>query len=287
MNILITGATSGLGWALAEIYAEVGNTLFLTGRNQEKLNHITQICQDKQAKVISKIIDIKDAEEVRNWIQEIGREFRLDLVIANAGISAGTSSGSESVNQIKEIFRTNIDGVLNTINPAIAVMEKQSSIIIRHPGESRDLSKLDEIPAFAGMTNKVGITVWKGQIAIISSLAGFRGLPSSPAYSASKACVRVYGEALRGSLAPLGIWVNVVCPGYIKTPMTDVNDFPMPFLMNANKAAEIIKKSLAKNKSRIAFPFPLYFIVWLAALISTKFTDPVFAMLPKKKSLTN
>ncbi len=256
MNILITGATSGLGWALAEVYAEAGNTLFLTGRNQEKLNHITQICQDKQAKVISKIIDIRDSKAVKSWIQNIGQEFRLDLVVANAGISAGTSSGAESENQIKEIFSTNIDGVLNTINPVIVVMDKQ----------------------------EVNIN-YKGQIAIISSLAGFRGLPSSPAYSASKSCVRVYGEALRGSLAPLGIWVNVVCPGYIKTPMTAVNEFPMPFLMDAKKAALIIKKSLAKNKSRIAFPFPLYFVVWLATLISTKITDPIFAKLPKKKSL--
>jgi short-subunit dehydrogenase len=258
MNILITGATSGLGWALAEVYAESPNMLFLTGRNQEKLNLITQFCQNKGAKVISKIIDIKDSEAVKNWIEEIGREFDLDLVIANAGISAGTSSGSESANQIKEIFATNIDGVLNTINPAIAVIEKQ----------------------------KIKAT-HKGQIAIISSLAGFRGLPSSPAYSASKSCIRVYGEALRGSLAPLGIAVNVVCPGYIKTPMTDVNNFPMPFLMPADKAARIIKKSLAKNKSRIAFPFPLYFVVWLATLISTTITDPIFAKLPKKKSLEN
>lgn len=256
MNILITGATSGLGSALAEVYAEAGNILFLTGRNQEKLNHITKICQDKQAQVISKTIDIKDGKTVKDWINQIGQEFHLDLVIANAGISAGTSSGSESENQIKEIFSTNIDGVLNTINPAIGVMEKQ----------------------------KIKIK-YKGQIAIISSLAGFRGLPSSPAYSASKACVRVYGEALRGSLVSLGIAVNVVCPGYIKTPMTDVNDFPMPFLMSAREAAEIIKKSLAQNKSRIAFPFPLYFIVWLATLISTTITDPIFAKLPKKKSL--
>jgi short-subunit dehydrogenase len=256
MNILITGATSGLGWALAEVYAESANTLFLTGRNQEKLNQISQICQNKGAKVISKIIDIKNSAAVKSWIEEISREFNLDLVIANAGISAGTSSGTESENQIKEIFSTNIDGVLNTINPSIAVMEKQKTNI-NH----------------------------KGQIAIISSLAGFRGLPSSPAYSASKACVRVYGEALRGSLAPLKIAVNVVCPGYIKTPMTDVNNFPMPFLINADKAAKIIKKSLAKNKSRIAFPFPLYFTVWLLTLISTTITDPLFAALPKKKSL--
>jgi short-subunit dehydrogenase len=172
-------------------------------------------------------------------------------VIANAGISAGTSGGLESEDQIESIFKTNIDGVINTINPAIKIMEKQKY----------------------------------GQIAIISSLAGFRGLPSSPAYSASKSCVRVYGESIRGSLAPLGIKVNVVCPGYIKTPMTDVNEFPMPFLMDANKAAKIIKNGLRKNRSRIAFPFPLYFVVWLATLISTTITDPIFARLPKKKSL--
>ncbi len=282
MNILITGATSGLGWALAEVYAISGNTLFLTGRNQEKLNYITKICQDKQAHVVSKIIDIKDGQAVQEWIQEIGREFNLDLVIANAGISAGTSSGSESENQIKEIFSTNIDGVLNTINPAIAVMLNYHPERSEGSREKRCESKPNfshEILRCAQDDNL------KGQIAIISSLAGFRGLPSSPAYSASKACVRVYGEALRGSLAPLGIAVNVVCPGYIKTPMTDVNNFPMPFLISANKAAKIIKKSLAQNKSRIAFPFPLYFIVWLATLISTKITDPIFAKLPKKKSL--
>ncbi len=265
MNILITGATSGLGWALAEIYAQEGNILFLTGRNSKRLNQITQICQSKQAKIISKIIDIKDSEAVKNWVDQIGKEFGLDLVIANAGISAGTSSGSESENQIKEIFSTNIDGVLNTINPAITAM-----------------LPLD-LDSCRGKI--IGNRKYRGQIAIISSLAGFRGLPSSPAYSASKSCVRVYGEALRGSLAPLGIAVNVVCPGYIKTPMTAINDFPMPFLIDVKKAAQIIKKSLAKNKSRIAFPFPLYFIVWLATLISTKITDPIFAKLPKKQSL--
>ena len=252
-TILITGATSGLGWALAELYAQTGMIMFLTGRNQEKLNQITKLCQSKQATIISKVIDIKDADAVREWINQIGQEFGLDLVIANAGISAGTSLGLESKEQISEIFATNINGVMNTINPAIEVMQNQKT-------NSR----------------------YKGQIAIISSLAGFRGLPSSPAYSASKACVRIYGEALRGSLAPLGIAVNVVAPGYIKTQMTEINNFYMPFLMSAPKAAQIIKKSLTKNKSRIAFPFSFYFVVWLATLISTVITDPIFARLPKK-----
>ncbi|MFT6332470.1 MAG: short-subunit dehydrogenase [Lentimonas sp.] len=251
MNILITGATSGLGSALAEIYSEANNILFLTGRDQSRIDKITTSCQNLGAKVISKIIDIKNEKEVQSWIDQITSEFDLDLVIANAGISAGTSMGLESDHQVKEIFATNIDGVLNTLNPVIRIMEKKKS----------------------------------GHIAIVSSLAGFRGLPSSPAYSASKSCVRVYGESLRGSLAPLGIKVSVICPGYIKTPMTDVNEFPMPFIVSASKAAKIIKKGLEKNKSRIAFPFPFYFVVWLMTLLSTTITDPIFARLPKKKSL--
>jgi short-subunit dehydrogenase len=247
-SILITGANSGLGKALSEEYAKKGVTLFLTGRDSARLSQIEKICQDKGAKVVTKSLDITSSKDVGDWILKIKN---LDLVIANAGISAGTSGGVESEKQIASIFAANIDGVINTINPAIKIMSKKGS----------------------------------GQIAIMSSLAGFRGLPSSPAYSASKAAVRVYGEGLRGSLAKLGIQVNVICPGYIKTPMTDVNEFPMPFLMEAPKAARIIKKSLENNKSRIAFPFGLYFVVWLASLISTKITDPVFAKLPGKAGL--
>ena len=270
-KILITGATSGLGWALAEEYAAKDITLFLTGRNQERLDQITKICQDKKALVISQVIDIWDNQAFAQWINQVGNQFGLDLVIANAGISAGTAQGLESENQIKQIFATNIDGVLNTINPAIALMR---DLAIQNQNNLKSQEKI-----YSKSIN--------GQIAIISSLAGFRGLPSSPAYSASKACVRVYGEALRGSLLDFGIAVSVVCPGYIKTPMTDVNNFPMPILISANKAAQIIKKSLARNKSRIAFPVPLYFIVWLAALVSNVVVDPIFAKLPKKKSLDN
>lgn len=251
MNILISGANSGLGSALAIAYAKPGVNLFLCARNLQRLQEVKEICRELKANVFIKSLDVRNEEESRSWIQKIEENYPLDLIIANAGISAGTSGGTESANQIKEIFATNIGGILNLINPAIEKMKLRKS----------------------------------GQIALISSLAGFRGLPSSPAYSASKSAVRVYGEALRGNLAEFGIKVNVVCPGYIKTPMTAVNNFPMPFLMSTEKAVKIIKKGIAKNKSRIAFPFPLYFVVWLASLLPPCITDGIFAKLPKKNSM--
>lgn len=251
MNILITGANSGIGRALALAYSNSNTNLFLCARNLEKLNEVARLCENKGAKVKVVKCDVKNEAEMQRIIDEIEAANQLDLVIANAGISAGTAGGTESMKQVKEIMATNIDGVLNLITPAIEKMKLRKS----------------------------------GQIAIVSSLAGFRGLPSSPAYSASKSAVRVYGEALRGNLKDYNIKVNVICPGYVKTPMTDVNQFYMPFIMDAQKAARIIKSGLEKNKSRIAFPFPFYFLVWLMTLLSPKITDPLFARLPKKSAM--
>lgn len=251
MNILISGANSGIGRALAIAYSKPDVNLFLCARNLQKLQEIKEICRELKANVFIKSLDVKNEEESRHWINRIEENYPLDLVIASAGISAGTSGGTESCNQIKDIFATNINGILNIINPAIEKMKQRKS----------------------------------GQIALLSSLAGFKGLPSSPAYSASKSAVRVYGEGLRGNLADFGIKVNVICPGYVKTPMTDVNKFYMPFLMPVEKAVKIIKKGIAKNKSRIAFPLPFYFIVWFATLLPTGLTDKIFAKLPKKESM--
>ncbi|MBM3579580.1 MAG: SDR family NAD(P)-dependent oxidoreductase [Alphaproteobacteria bacterium] len=246
-NILITGAGSGIGCALAIAYARSGVNLFLCGRDLQKLQATKSLCEELGATVFLEVLDVADEQATKNWIEKIED---IDLVIANAGVSAGTAGGTESFAQVKKIFTTNLDGVLHVIHPAIEKMKQKES----------------------------------GQIALISSLAGFRGLPSSPAYSASKAAVRVYGEALRGNLSRFGIKVNVVCPGYVKTPMTDVNDFYMPFLMSAEKCAQIIKCGLARNKARIAFPFLLYFVLWFVTLLSPTITDPIFSRLPGKKS---
>ena len=121
-----------------------------------------------------------------------------------------------------------------------------------------------------------------GQIALMSSAASFRGMPSAPAYSASKAAVRAYGEALRGTLAPAGIRVSVICPGFVRSRITGANRFRMPLLMDAGRAARIIRRGLARNKARIAFPFPTYFAAWLLGALPPGLTDPLVRKLPEK-----
>lgn len=251
-NILISGASSGLGKALALAYAHGGVHLYLTGRNQKRLVEVKKMCEHKGASVDEKCIDVTDGKKIEAWVDAIyASGGKIDMVIANAGVSAGTAGGMESAQQVRKIFSTNIDGVINVIHPVIQYMEQER----------------------------------KGQVVIISSLAGYRGLPSSPAYCASKAAVKIYGEGLRGSLAKDGIGVTVVTPGYIRTPMTDVNAFPMPFLMSANKAARIIVRRLAHNPSRIAFPFPLYFVVWLLSVFPPFLTDRLLMRLPGKAGI--
>jgi len=251
LNIAITGASSGLGAALARHYAAFGVTLYLHGRNAKNLAKTASDCEQKGAKTHSTVGDVADAEAMAKWLADCDAKTPLDLVIANAGISAGIGGGGETVEQTRAIFATNIDGVVNTIHPAISLMLARK----------------------------------RGKIAIMSSLAGIRGLASSPAYSASKAAVRVLGEGLRGWLAPQGVEVNVICPGFIKTPMTDVNPYHMPFMMEADQAARIIAQGLAKNKARIAFPWQLYWPLLLGNLLPLAIVDPLIARLPGKPSL--
>ncbi|TXH33485.1 MAG: SDR family NAD(P)-dependent oxidoreductase [Rhodospirillaceae bacterium] len=248
-HILITGASSGLGAALARAYAGPGRRLFLAGRADDRLAAVADHCRRMGAAVDTTVLDVTDRAAMAAWMIQADDAAPLDLVIANAGISGGTYGGSESEVQVRAIFAANVDGVLNTILPIQPRMEARR----------------------------------RGQIALMASLAGHRGFPSAPAYCASKAAVKVWGEALRGQLAPHGIAVSVVMPGYVKSPMTDANDFPMPFLMPAERAAHIIRDGLARNRARIAFPWPMTMIAWLLGMLHPALTDPCLARLPKKK----
>jgi short-subunit dehydrogenase len=250
-RILITGASSGLGAALALAYAGPGVELFLGGRNLLRLERVAAAVREKGAFAFPHAVDVKDADRMRDWLGPISRARPFDLVIANAGVSGGTADSAESLAQIREILDVNVSGVIHTLHPVVDGMRAAGA----------------------------------GQIAIISSLAGFRGFPGAPAYCAGKAAVKVYGEALRPLLARNNIGVSVVCPGYIRTPMTDVNDFRMPLMMPADKAARIIHRGLARNRARIAFPLGLYMAVWLLAALPAWMTDRLLAVLPGKKNL--
>ncbi len=248
-SILITGASSGIGAGLARLYAGPGISLAISGRDKERLLAVAETCRRRGAQVIAEVIDVKDRNAMAKWIERVDGEHPLDLVVANAGISGGAGGHGEDEDQVREIFAVNMAGVLNTVLPTMALMRQRKS----------------------------------GQIAIMSSLAGFIGLPGAPAYSASKAAVKVYGEALHGWLKVDNIRVSVICPGYVKTRITANNAFPMPFLMTADKAARKIKHGLSRDKARIAFPLPMAAVMWVIAALPAAISGTLLRCLPKKK----
>ena len=252
-HIVITGASSGLGAALAEIYAAPDIIVSLQGRNIDRLNAVAEKVERRGARTTIKAVDVTDAASMTAWLASCEQLQPIDILIANAGISAGSGSGFETEDQARAIFATNVTGVLNTLHPVILWMRERR----------------------------------QGQIAIMSSLAGFVALPGAPAYCASKAAVRHYGEALRRQLRPCGVKVSVICPGFVKTPMTDVNPFPMPFLMSPARAAAIIKRGLSADRGRIAFPWPMVIGTGLVALMPAALVDWATAQFPAKPMRVN
>jgi short-subunit dehydrogenase len=247
--ILITGASSGIGEALALDYAAPGMFLALVGRDVERLGAVARACESRGARIAICTADVTHGAGLAAWIETVDQQETLDLVIANAGVSGGTAGvGGESAAQLRRIIGVNVDGVFNTVLPVIPRM----------------------------------IARGRGQVALMSSLASFRGFPGAPAYCASKALVRVWGEALRAELASKGVEVSVICPGYVVSRMTARNDFPMPLLMTADRAARIIRRGLVRNKARIAFPWPMYALTRLVAALPPALIDPLLARLPRK-----
>lgn len=223
--IAITGASSGLGAALALSYAEPGVVLGLVARNRERLARTEALCRAAGARVESAAIDIADTEAMAAWLAEFDRAVPVELLIANAGISAGPepdSPGEPQATTLRQIA-VNLVGAVNTIAPLV--------------------------PALCARG--------RGRIVAIASVAAFRGLPYSPGYCASKAGLRAYAEALRPRLAQHGVGVTVVSPGFFASPMTDRWDGPTPFLATGERAARRIKRGIDRGAARIDFPWPL------------------------------
>lgn len=256
-TIFITGASSGIGEALAIRYAHMARTknknltLILTGRNVARLERVKALCESENVTVLTKTINVTNKNAMTDYLTEIDRMYQIDLIIANAGISGGTGAESalEENGVAEEIFATNVQGVFNTIHPALAAMQNRQ----------------------------------KGHIAIMSSLAGYQGFASAPSYCASKAAIRIYGEGLRVALAPYNVKVSVICPGFVKSRITDQNHFPMPFFMTAEKAARIITHGVHKNKSVIRFPQPMIVLSWLYRAIPDIMKRHINRKLPQKK----
>jgi short-subunit dehydrogenase len=233
-SIVITGASSGIGEALALDYAGPGVALALTGRDAARLEAVAAACRSKGATVVADTVDVVDRERLAAWLTAFDDAHPVDLLIANAGISIDKDNSSlDDFSIVRKTLDINVGGVLNTVEPLVGRM----------------------------MARK------RGQIAVVSSLAGYIGLPYSASYNASKAAVRVWGESIRYVLKKSGVGVSVICPGFVISRMTAQAPFKMPFLMTSERASKIIRDGLVRNKARIAFPLPTKAAVWFGMLL--------------------
>ena len=233
--ILITGASGGIGAALAAEYAEPQRTLILQGRDHVRLAAIALVCAQRGARVITASCDVCDHAAFSTWLAHVVEQEQIDLVFANAGINIHAPAGStlERWADVEALIDINIRAVFATVHAVVPAMQRRGA----------------------------------GQIVLMSSLAAYFGLPQTPSYSASKAAIKAYGESLRAALAPVGIRVNVIMPGYVASPMCHAMPGPKPFLWSAEKAARVIRRGVTRNTARLSFPFPLNFACWgLAAL---------------------
>ena len=248
LKIIITGASSGLGKALAKHYASLGSTLGLIARNKISLESLVNELPATTS--IFYDIDVRDAESMQSAASDFIQRYGCpDIVIANAGISQGTlTEYAEDSKVFESILATNVTGIVNTFQPFITVMRTQG----------------------------------KGNLVGISSVASYRGLPGASAYSSSKAAANSYLESLRVEMYGSGVSVITICPGYIVTPMTDNNPFQMPFIMTAETAAKKIVHIINHKKIFSVIPWQMGIVARILKLLPNFVYDRLFSIMPRK-----
>jgi len=233
--IVITGASSGLGAGLARAYAAPGRVLGLIGRNASRLAEVADDCRRGGAVAQTAALDVADPAAVSAWLLAFDAATPIDLLIANAGISTGTrpDGGLEGIDAACEVVRVNLLGVIHCVEPLLPRMLQRG----------------------------------RGQIAVVASMAAYRGLPDSPAYCASKAGVLAYGESLRGALEPRGVRVSVVVPGFFASPMSARFGGAKLFLLSEAQAVAQVTRGLRRRSRRIVFPWQLGSLLRIADLL--------------------
>jgi hypothetical protein len=243
LNVFITGASSGIGEALAHHYAAQGATVGLFARRDVELARVAGAIPP--ARVALYPGDVRDAASLARAGRDfIGRFGAPNIVIANAGVSRGTVTDyAEDMPAFAAVFETNLLGMVHTFQPFVAAMRAARS----------------------------------GTLVGIASIAGIRGIPGAGAYSASKAAAINYLESLRVELRGSGVAVVTVCPGYIATPMTVDNPYPMPFLMQAGDAAQRIAAAIARRKRFYVLPWQMALVGRLLRLLPRPLHDVAFS----------
>lgn len=247
MRVFITGASSGIGQALARHYATRGATLGLVGRREPALLDLVAGLPGSGHRHYA--LDVRD----RATLHAAGHDFLaaggIDLVVANAGISVGTlTEETGDFEAFRAVIDTNLTAMVATFEPFIPAMKQAR----------------------------------RGQLAGIASVAGIRGLPGAGAYSASKAAVIAYCESLRNELSPHGIHVSTIAPGYIRTPMTAHNPYAMPFLMDADVFAGKVARALDRSASYAVIPWQMGVVAKLMRLLPDAVYDHFAVRAPRK-----
>lgn len=248
MRIVITGASSGLGEALALHYATKDNKLVLIARREDRLSDVAQRCRDKGAEVETIIADVNDFERMK----EIGARLSvqsIDRIILNAGVSVGHSGGVTPFADFERLFKTNFLSVHALLEPIIPKLIEQTS----------------------------------GEVVFISSLASLFTMPTSIAYSSSKRALNAYAEGLHYQLRPYGITVMTIMPGFIDSEMTQKNRFKMPFLMSTEEGIARITHAIERKKIRFAFPFRFYLMIRIVSLFPQSLRDKIVNFTNFKK----
>jgi short-subunit dehydrogenase len=242
VRVFLTGASSGIGEALARHYAASGATLGLAARRQNRLSELIAELPGEHA---AYPLDVADAAALQAAAADfIARYGAPDIVIANAGISVGTlGDDAADLPAFHRVFQTNVMGMVQTFQPFIAAMKTRGS----------------------------------GRLVGIASVAGIRGLPGAGAYSASKAASITYLESLRVELRGSGLKVVTIAPGYIATPMTAVNSYPMPFILAADEAARRFARAIKRGTSYTVIPWQMGVVAKLMRLLPNPVFDAIFA----------